>query len=73
MESTCYSEDSNWLMEGLTGLSLRNVVIALAMISLIGLRSCALAIACGADLEMLLECGEKSTILPKRGIAFLLH
>ena len=43
------------------------------MTSRVGLESCALETAWGADHEMLLVCGVKSTCLPSSGTALRLH
>ena len=46
---------------------------ASAITSRIGLESCALEAACGAEPDILLVCGVKSTCLPSSGTAFRLH
>ena len=46
---------------------------ALAITSHVGLESWALEMAWGAEPEMLLVCGMKSTCCPSNGTAFQLH
>ena len=71
--STFWREDSSWCSKGLEEDSLWNAVRASAITSRVGLESWALETAWGAEPEILLECGVKSTCRPSSGTAFRLH
>ena len=69
LSSTFWRKDSSCWMEGPSADSFRSAVRASAMISRVGLESCALETAWRAEPEMLLVCGVKSTCLPSSGMA----